>query len=63
MAKAEWAIVDVRDRDNLVVLEPYKDRKECDAELAKRRAALPKEERYKIAILPLDKKGNPLMPP
>ena len=63
MAKPEWGIVNVKDRDNLVVLETFVKRAECDKRIAKMREALPKEEKYSIAELPLDKKGNPLMPP
>lgn len=63
MAKPEWAVVNVKDRNNLVVLETFVKRADCDARIALLRASLPKEEKYDIAELPLDKKGNPLMPP
>jgi hypothetical protein len=63
MAKPEWAIVNVKDRENLVVLETFVKRADCDKRIAKMREGLSKEEKYDIAELPLDKKGNPLMPP
>lgn len=63
MAKPEWAICEVSRLEDTKVLETFVDRDKCANELRKRRDALEGKAKWSIAMLPLDKKGNYLLPP
>lgn len=63
MAKPEWAICEVSRLEDTKVLETFTDRDKCATELRKRREKLEGKEKWSIVMLPLDKKGNYLLPP
>lgn len=63
MAKPSWAICDVKSRETVKVLELFTDREKCAASLRVRRDALEGKDKWDVAMLPLDQKGNFLLPP
>jgi hypothetical protein len=63
MAKEGWGVCRHTAGDIPQVLEAFEDRDKCMAALIKKRAAMPETEKWKYLMLPLDKKGNGLLPP
>lgn len=63
MSKDDWGVCRHVAGDIPQVLEAFADRDKCMTALIKKRASMPEGEKWKYLMLPLDKKGNGLLPP
>lgn len=63
MPKPEFAVCRHQAGGVPEVIEAFVERDKCMTALIKKRASVPETERWKYLMLPLDKKGNGLLPP
>lgn len=63
MAKNEWGVCRYVAGSVPEVLEAFVDRQKCANALVKRRETLTGDEKWEYMMLPLDRKGNGLLPP
>ena len=59
--KAEWAVCRISGRDLDSVIETFTDREDAVKFLKAEREKI--VDKYNVVMLPLDHKGNPLLPP